>query len=538
MKKRVRPDAPGKIGDALMTDQLLKQEIYPRLTHQIIFSDRKMTLRGNGVIMDCPNCGKKKFYAYQGKPTGFCYVTSCGYKTNWWQYTQSRYGLDNKDTFRKLAELAGVPLGKKKYPSGDRKGALTLNTLHRDFYQWGRDQLLSRNGEAALTHLLNRGFTREEIEKKTEICAMPNRKGFLEQFLKKSSYTLNQIKESGLNSYGFGINYQLLFPHRNENGEIVTWAGRLTRPGQYRDGEELPKYKNAPGFSKEIPFGYSSAKTAIFQSKQAILVEGFMDAAHCHAKGFHNVVAILGSRLLAHQLPHIKSAGAKQVLLCLDRDADGQKGSEMAMELFLQHEDISPYFMILPPDCKDADETLKKYGKDEFGGMIKAAQPGWLWYAEKLAERYDNSVNRDDQLNHFGTIYSRIEDAVMKDEFIKKLSQKTKIGILTLRRRFRCVSEAEPSLKKQTVAEGYLKAVRNIDQIWNTGMSCAALRLELGRELASQKFIPRDPVSIRFKSFLRDLRELSLKFNQVQSITQRIKGELLKLESAEKNKPK
>ena len=500
----------------------LKNEIYPLLTHQMIFSDREVHDKGKYVVVDCPECGRKeKFYAYHGNHYGSCNVISCGYRISWWDYVQNRYGITgvsdrdiNKEMLRKFAELAGVYLPPDDPHHASRANAApTVYSLQRDFFQWGREILFSKEAAPLLQKIMDRGLTREEIEKSTEICAMPNRKEFKQHFIEKKGFNKDQIKESGLGTWGFGYNYQILFPHRNEKGQIISWAGWLTQPGVDMEGNSLPKYKNALGFLKEVPFYLSNARQAIAHSKKVILVEGFFDAIHPFAKGFRNIVSLLGNRLLPSQLDHLKTAGAEQILLCLDRDKEGEAGTEWAMELLLKHPDLKPYYIILPPDCKDADETIKKYGKEAFADMLKG-QPGWHWYAERLGRQFDNSTDRDAQLSHYGKIYNRIEDPVMKNEFMKTLSRQIQVGVLTLRKKFGALKHPETDHARQTLLEDYEKFLLGVKAVFETETHLREVWKLLDQKRSHTTFSSRNPWDKRFKEYLKNSLSLCRQFDR------------------------
>ena len=58
------------------------------------------------------------------------------------------------------------------------------------------------------------------------------------------------------------------------------------------------------------------------------------------------------------------SSLAKTVYLCFDGDAAGQSALMKAKTLFEQKANVEIKNLQLPIGCKDADEALKKYGKE------------------------------------------------------------------------------------------------------------------------------------------------------------------------------
>ena len=90
----------------------------------------------------------------------------------------------------------------------------------------------------------------------------------------------------------------MVFPILDHRGRVVAFGGR-TLPGQASDSE--PKYLNSP----ETPiyrkghtlYGYYQARTAIQDTRRAIVVEGYTDLLALRQAGIAEVVATLGTAL-------------------------------------------------------------------------------------------------------------------------------------------------------------------------------------------------------------------------------------------------
>ncbi len=67
-------------------------------------------------------------------------------------------------------------------------------------------------------------------------------------------------------------------------------------------------------------------------SSTIILVEGFLDALACYQAGFRNVMALGGSQAHPLLLSHLQTCGVRQVLLALDPDEAGDRGSTLLAE--------------------------------------------------------------------------------------------------------------------------------------------------------------------------------------------------------------
>ena len=88
--------------------------------------------------------------------------------------------------------------------------------------------------------------------------------------------------------------HRLMFPIRNENGEVIAFSGRLLDPDA-----KAAKYLNSPEtpiFSKsKVLFGFDKSKRAIAKAERAIVCEGQIDTLMVYEAGFQNVVASQGT---------------------------------------------------------------------------------------------------------------------------------------------------------------------------------------------------------------------------------------------------
>ncbi|MDE2765877.1 MAG: toprim domain-containing protein, partial [Chloroflexota bacterium] len=113
---------------------------------------------------------------------------------------------------------------------------------------------------------------------------------------------------------------RLVFPIRNEAGDIAGFAGRALDDAQ-------PKYLNTPQtavFDKgRILYAFDRAKDAIAAERRAVVVEGYMDVIAAHEHGFRNVVASMGTALTDAQIG-LLSHRAETIVLALDADPAGQ----------------------------------------------------------------------------------------------------------------------------------------------------------------------------------------------------------------------
>jgi DNA primase catalytic core len=150
--------------------------------------------------------------------------------------------------------------------------------------------------------------------------------------------------------------HNLVFPFKDEYGNIVGLIGRSILSDEERKSRGIPKYKNTY-YNKSLHlFGLYQAKKAILKNQSAILVEGQIDCINCHANGFNNVVALGGSSLSFYQLFLLKKYTNK-IYLLLDNDDSGLKGEQSIIRNYSKEINIEK--IKLPSEYKDVDQYLK-----------------------------------------------------------------------------------------------------------------------------------------------------------------------------------
>lgn len=182
--------------------------------------------------------------------------------------------------------------------------------------------------------------------------------------------------EVGVASYFLPPDYdafcnRLVFPIRNERGELVAFAGR------YRgetEGTGIRKYINSstsPIYHKsEILYGLYQAQDEIRKHKFVYITEGYKDVLAMHAAGFKNTVALCGTAL-TEQHAALLSRYTRCVIVMLDGDEAGQTNGIKAGRLLLS-KGFSVGRIILKPK-QDPDSLLSMMEDVEFAGYIKKA---------------------------------------------------------------------------------------------------------------------------------------------------------------------
>ena len=117
---------------------------------------------------------------------------------------------------------------------------------------------------------------------------------------------------------------------------------------------------------KKHLFALNLAKQS--DSKQIILVEGYMDAISLYQRGFNNVVASLGTALTEEQGRLLRKY-SEQVVLSYDSDGAGQEAIMRGLSI-LENQGCDARVLQME-GAKDPDEYVIKYGSGRFKLLIE-----------------------------------------------------------------------------------------------------------------------------------------------------------------------
>ena len=304
----------------------------------------------------------------------------CGKGGNAINFIMEIEHLNYPEAIRHLGGLYGVEIPETGY-SGEtvqkearERAKDILKEAAKYYYKSFNDEEI---GKPARDYAAKRGLTKETLVN-FGLGYSPIRGG-LYNILKSKGYTDEEMLNSGIfqMSQKTGKPYDLfrgrfMFPIFETYGTIVAFGGRAL-------GEEKPKYVNSPDslvYSKQNHlYAMNFAKKE--QSKQLIVVEGYMDAIAMHSAGFKNTVAALGTSFTDSQLK-LCARFAEEVVFFFDADAAGQKAALRAIKMMMDYlkklTGINIRIRIAKvPDGKDPDEYIKTNGAEKFKEVVKNA---------------------------------------------------------------------------------------------------------------------------------------------------------------------
>ena len=244
-----------------------------------------------------------------------------------------------------------------------------------------------------LKHLLEKGYTEEEILKTGLIIKKEDKNRCYDRFRNRVIFPIFDIKK-----------------------KIIGFGGRVL-------DDSLPKYLNSPEsiiFNKGYNlYGINIAKEAV-KDKSFILVEGYMDVIKMHIYGYSSAVAALGTSLTDNQIKLMKRY-SKDFYVAFDSDDAGQKAALRSMNM-LKKNNLNAKVIIIP-DAKDPDEFLNKFGKPKFDKLIENSLDYYSFLEYHYKDFYKNS-NKVEYINKFFDNIVNVNSEIEKELILEKLSVK------------------------------------------------------------------------------------------------------------------
>lgn len=308
------------------------------------------------------------------------------------------------------------------------------------------------DGSKAREYLLKRGINETIIKEfklgysgssKDTFYKLATNKGWDTETLNKLGL-INKVNE---NVYDTFIN-RVVIPIENLKGEVVGFTGRI-----FNGEDNTAKYLNTKEteiFKKSsLLFNYHNAKNYIRDRKSVIVVEGNMDAIKMSAKGFKNVVALMGVALSNEQIDILKRLKVP-VILMLDNDNAGEDATIKNGESLL-NSDVDTKVVRLS-GAKDPDEYLEKFGIDAMQNNIDKAIKYIDFKIECLKKDKDLS-NMEDLITYVKEVINSIngEDDLTKEIILSKISKDYAIDIDILKSNLK--TEVKKDAKKEETQE-------------------------------------------------------------------------------------
>lgn len=406
--------------------------------------------RGTTYKCNCPFHQEKtpSFTVNEVRQIFHCF--GCGAGGDVFRFVMDYEKVDFVSAVQMLADRAGIEIVYEGGFSDRKENKDVLLKLHREAASFFNRYLRERpDAEEARRYLADRNLP-DDLIHDFQIGFAPNQWDSLLKGAQKKGYTVEQLEEAGLvvpterngqkGAYDRFRN-RIMFPICDQMGRTIGFSGRVINPE-----EKAAKYVNSPEtllFHKNrVLFALDKARKSMVDSRQAIVVEGQIDAIRCHQAGLTNVVASQGTALTENHARLIKRY-ADEVVLVLDADTAGVKAALASSEVFIGAE-LSVRVASLP-EKEDPDSLILSKGPEALKQHIDKAPSAirflinCLWAQEnmgteagkvrvaqeamKLINSSPSKMRRDSmaqELTLLGLNYNTISRELKRDRFNRK----------------------------------------------------------------------------------------------------------------------
>ena len=385
----------------------------------------KLTRRGNEYVGLCPFHKEKTPSFTLNEEKGFYHCFGCGAHGDAISFLINCEHLSFMEAIENLAHSVGMEVPKSS-PQEAQKAAVqsSLYEIMEKACQFFERKLYEPEGKKALEYLHKRGLTDNDIHRfRLGYAPMDNqlRTTLLKQgYAEKDLINLGLVRKSaqtGRENHDYFYD-RVMFSITDRRNHIIAFGGRVMVKAE-------PKYLNSPEsvlFHKgENLYALAQSLETMRQTRNAVLVEGYMDVIALHKIGITNAVAPLGTALTENQI-EILWKTSPEPIICFDGDAAGMKAAERASKRVLPilKEGHSLKFVFLP-DGLDPDDFAKLKGKKAFDSLLDGAKPlSWLlWQTLTVGKKFETP-------EHFAALEKEVQNLLqnIKNETVRSYYEK------------------------------------------------------------------------------------------------------------------
>ena len=355
---------------------------------------------------------------------GFYHCFGCGAHGTALGFLMDYERLTFVEAIEEVAKMLGVNVPKRKEDIAKSKERSSLKGLLQNISSYYEQNLKDSN--KAIKYLKSRGIDGKTAKhyalgfSKDSWDDITNKFGATQED-KKKLLACGLLIEKDDGGFYDRFRNRLMFPIKNNKGEIVGFGGRII------DDEE-PKYLNSPEtslFKKgELLYGLYESKKSIADQRKAIIVEGYTDVIGLYQNKIGNSLATLGTATTEIHINKIFRI-SDQIIFCFDGDNAGKKAAKKAMELCLPlvRKNKEARFLILEDD--DPDDFIRSKVFKAFEKLIKEAQSMDEFLINLCNQESDISSikGKANAAENAMTLANKIRDGIYKDLLIKRIAQ-------------------------------------------------------------------------------------------------------------------
>ncbi|HEY4400097.1 MAG TPA: DNA primase [Lactobacillaceae bacterium] len=354
---------------------------------------------------------------------------SCGRSGSVIQFVMEKEGLTFPETIIHLAEQADIPLeGVQTQRTGVNETTRQLWQLQDEAQRLYHHILMNTNsGADALAYLRDKRQLTDDVLDTFKIGFAPTNNALLTYFKEQQiSRTVLLASELFIEDDAGELRDRfagrIVFPLRNERGQVVGFSGRALDAGnkiKYMNSPESPLFNKS-----RLLFNFDLARAELRQTRTAIVFEGFMDVIAAQIAGVPTGVATMGTALTPEHVQLLQK-NVDRILLAYDGDAAGQTATKRALSVI---HDVNPQLnvgIIQLPDKLDPDEVRLKYGASALGKALQKRIQTPLEFQIQAARADKNLSQENDYLAFINDVLQILATAtpVEQDLHLARLSQ-------------------------------------------------------------------------------------------------------------------
>lgn len=380
----------------------------------------------------CPFHREKSpsFHVNPARQSYHCF--GCGAGGGVLRFVMDYEHLDFPTAVRRLAQRAGIPVVEEAGGADeDKQRSLRqrLLALHAEASGWFHQNLLkSPSAAEARNYLKSRGIT-GAIARSWQLGYAPDSWDALLVFLQERKFSPEEISRSGLasskeegdqgNLYS-RFRDRVMFPIRNDYGEVVAFSGRVLDPDA-----KTAKYVNSPEtplFTKgKVLYGLDKTKRDLIEKNAAIVCEGQLDLISAYEAGIRNVIAPQGTAFTGDQARLLRRF-VETVLLCFDSDTAGQQAAARSLPALLT-QGLAVKVVELPGG-EDPDSLIRHRGAGAFLEAVSNAKD-FFDHATDRAEisgELSDPAGKSRLVRRLGPPLALIQDATLRESTLGRLA--------------------------------------------------------------------------------------------------------------------
>lgn len=412
----------------IKNDEFLHQLRIANPIETVFGSYVNLLKQGHNYVCACPFHSEKTPSCTVFPDTQSFYCFGCGAGGDVITFIMGIENLSFIEAIKLLAERSGLEVPETKKDNGYAERKRKIYEANREAANYFYINLIKGQDKRGLEYFAQRKLLPQTI-RKYGLGYAPDSWDSLYRHMKSKGFSDETLfdawlcTKSGKNGRIYDIfRNRVMFPILDLRGNIIAFGGRVL-------DDSKPKYLNT---NKTLVFDKGNNLFSLnfarnSDSAKLILAEGYMDVIALNQAGFDNAVATLGTSITASHA-RILHQYCRELLLCYDSDAAGQKASQRAINI-LSEVGISAK-IIRMENAKDPDEYIKKFGKEGFRKLIEKSEDANAFMLEQCENGLDlnSEQGKIEFIKKAARFLAGIENTIDRDIYISWTIKKSGIS--------------------------------------------------------------------------------------------------------------